>query len=111
MRLHRTLASVTLLAAVALAGCALRPPADPAGPGRDFDDSYVARIQKGVTSKEDILRSLGEPVSRATSQGTEIWVYRHERRAGSGADAKALEKKNLTIVFTGDRVQDVTYAR
>ena len=111
MRFHRALAPTTVLAAALLAGCAMRPPADPAGPGRDFDDAYVARIQKNVTSKDEILRNLGEPVSRATSEGTEIWVYRHEKQAGSGADAKAVAKKNLTIVFTGDRVQDVTYAK
>ena len=50
-------------------------------------------------------------MSRATSEGTEIWVYRYEKQAGSGTDTKAMAKKNLTIVFTGDRVQDVTFAR
>lgn len=102
---------IATVLAVLLAGCAVRPPADPAGPGRDFDDGYVARIQKSVTSKDEILRNLGEPVSRATSEGSEIWVYRYERQAGTGANAKAVAKKNLTIIFTGDRVQDVTYAK
>ena len=101
----------TLLAVASLAGCAGAVPADPAGPGRDFDDGYVASIRKDVTSKDDIRRNLGEPASRATTEGTEVWVYRYEKQAGAGADAKAVAKKNLTIVFTGDRVQDLTYSR
>ena len=108
MRLCRPWTTAVL--AVLLAGCAARPPADPAGPGRDFDASYVERIQKKVTSKEDILRHLGEPVSRATTEGTEVWVYRHERQVDAGLETKAVRKKNLTIVFTGDRVQDLTYS-
>ena len=45
------------------------PPGRSGRAGPDFDASYVERIQKKVTSKEDILRNLGEPVSRSHHRG------------------------------------------
>lgn len=103
----RTLLATTLTAA-ALLGCAAPQKADPAGPGRDFDDSYVPQIQKNVTSKDDIRAHFGEPMSIATTQATELWTYRYETTSASG-DAK--KKKNLTIEFTADKVQDVKYTK
>lgn len=103
-----------LLAAAALAaaaGCSTY------SQGRKFDDAYVARIQRGTTTKADVRAHIGDPSSvTATSEG-DVWTYQYTD-GGSywnmvastyGMASQQINLQMLTITFAGDRVKDFTH--
>jgi outer membrane protein assembly factor BamE (lipoprotein component of BamABCDE complex) len=72
---------------VLLAGCATV--------GKDFSESDVASIQKGVTTEQTVLSTFGKPATvTADSEGNKIytWTYAHAT-AFSVGQGKALVVK------------------
>jgi outer membrane protein assembly factor BamE (lipoprotein component of BamABCDE complex) len=104
-----TLAAASLL----LAGCAST------AQGRKFDDSYVAQIQKGKTTKAQIRQNLGEPVSTSISADTETWTYSYSDAYGRGYVQAATfglvrqksDDQMLIVVFKGDVVVEFMYTK
>jgi outer membrane protein assembly factor BamE (lipoprotein component of BamABCDE complex) len=113
-RVATCLAVATLAAAtLALTGCAST------SQGRKFDDSYVAQIQKGKTTKAQIRQNLGEPVSTSLSADTETWTYSYSDAYGRGYVQAATfglvrqksDDQMLIVVFKGDVVVEFTYTK
>ncbi len=113
----RSIRSVSLLLAAALllpllsGGCA--------SAGRNFDDSQVSKIQKGVTTEQDLITMFGQPEQRSmNSEGQTVltWMYTHGHVngksfipfAGAFMGGTNSESKSLTVTLKDDKV--VTYA-
>jgi outer membrane protein assembly factor BamE (lipoprotein component of BamABCDE complex) len=106
-------APLTLAVALGLAGCAST------AQGRKFDDSYVAQIQKGKTTKAQIRQNFGEPVSTSRSADLETWTYSYSDAYGRGYVQAATfglvrqksDDQTLIVVFKGDVVVEFTYTK
>jgi len=63
--------------------------------GKDFDENKLANVQKGVSTKQEVISYFGEPsTSTFDSDGNEtmMWTYSISNGFG-GADAKVLSIK------------------
>jgi outer membrane protein assembly factor BamE (lipoprotein component of BamABCDE complex) len=55
----------------------------PATMGRRFDSTQVAQIRKGQTTRQEVVRMLGEPASKDTTNKNERWSYSYtESKSG-----------------------------
>ncbi len=103
---------IILFSLLILFGCATSRYAS----GRDFDMNIVEKIQKGVTTKNEIINWFGQPQSISLINSSEIWTYMYIR-----SQAKATSYiftmdvtgqsyyKSLTITFDGNNiVQGIT---
>lgn len=78
---------LVVIALVGLVGCATV--------GKDFSESEVASIKKGVTTEQTILTTFGKPSTVSVdSDGNKVfaWTYAHAN-AFSVAQGKALSVK------------------
>lgn len=85
--------------------------------GKDFDQTELGQIAKGKTSREEVVKILGEPAEKTTEAGLERWIYIHRvtsatpglqwLRLSYRGDVK---ERRLVIVFGGDTVQDVLFS-
>lgn len=64
--------------------------------GRQFDESLVPSIKKGITTKKDIISMFGEPTSKAFSSDSESWSYQY---TSSNPTAGGMAKTILTMGF------------
>jgi SmpA / OmlA family len=108
-------AALTLLAG----GCGSLDGPAASDTGKPFDDAYVAQIKKGVTTKADIRKNIGEPWQTTTTAGNDSWTY-HYSNAYGNAYARAASfglyrvdpiNKMLVISFSGDKVADYSYTK
>lgn len=87
--------------------------------GRNFDDTFVSKIEKNVTTKSQIRQNIGDPSSITTTSMGEVWTYMFTDAYGqyyvqaytSGLYKANPTNKNLTIFFTGDTVTEFSYTR
>lgn len=87
--------------------------------GRPFDDTYVAQIKKGVTTKADVRKNIGEPWQTTTTAGNDSWTYHYSNAYGNaytravslGLYRKDPINKMLVISFSGDKVADYSYTK
>jgi len=80
--------------------------------GKPFTISQVAMIKKGVTSKGDIEKSLGQPqMTGKDDDDLEIWSYLYIRASIPLRGDKVEEEfQRLTITFMeGDLVKSISY--
>ncbi|MBI3016146.1 MAG: hypothetical protein HYY65_14040 [Candidatus Tectomicrobia bacterium] len=92
-----------------LAGCA-------ATTGRRFDSSLVDNIQKERTTKQEILKWFGEPLSASVdSSGSEVWRYSYQEIPAStmflgvlGAEGK---QETLIIKYSRDVVKEFSLSK
>lgn len=100
---------IAIVAAMAVTGCAVDV-------GREFNADQVSRIQKGVTTKEDVRRMLGEPQSITLGSEGDNWTYQHlkgknmiqlygELFRGSLSN----ESSVLIVNFNGNVVKDYAF--
>ena len=68
---------VSLLAIGLLVGCA--------SSGRKIDQSSTDRIERGVTTKSEVIANLGSPDQITRQNDTTIFLYRYSRVALKGA--------------------------
>lgn len=113
--MNRTLLAIVMVAAtVVVAGCVA-----PMAQGRKFDDSYVAQIQKGKTTKAEIRKNFGEPVSVSRTSEVETWTYSYSNAYGRGYAQGATfgmvkpkaDDQMLIVVFKGDTVVEYQYTK
>jgi len=98
-----------VMVAVFLSSCAMSR-------GKNFDSLYVDKIERGVTTKADIRKNIGEPHSVTVSSFGDSWSYQYLRGPNLiqiygnmlGADNSGGENKSLTIIFSGNVVKDYT---
>ncbi len=86
--------------------------------GRDFDDAYVAKLQRGSTTKAQVRQAFGEPLSVAQHADGETWTwsfqgggsYGNMVASAYGLASMQVRSKILNITFAGDKVKDFNYA-
>jgi outer membrane protein assembly factor BamE (lipoprotein component of BamABCDE complex) len=85
--------------------------------GRDFDNTKVAEIKKGVTTTSELIAMFGQPFSKSVkSADEEEWTFSWAKATskmtmGWGANnVKTIGyKKNLNVLIRGDLVINYTY--
>lgn len=105
--------ALLLTIALAVGGCAST------AQGRKFDDGYVAQIRKGQTTKDEIRKNFGEPVSVSRTSDLETWTYSYSDAYGRGyvqaATFGLVKQKSddqmLMVVFKGNVVVEFNYTK
>ena len=84
--------------------------------GKKVDVSNTTKIHSGVTTKADVIKTIGNPLRRNIApNGTEVWYYTYSSATSTpglsmfflGAFGKqhvTRESQSITIMFTGDTV-------
>ena len=86
---------IIALGLVLLAGCATV--------GKDFSESDVASIQKGVTTEQTVLATFGKPSAvTVDSEGNKVytWTYAHATAFSVG------QGKTLVVKLNKDAIVD-----
>jgi outer membrane protein assembly factor BamE len=78
MKKSHTLFVVTLLAA-AVVGCATTPLDHTSG--TEIAQAKLATFTKGMTTREDVAASVGQPPDKKEVMGKEVWTYPFTRIA------------------------------
>lgn len=99
-------ATCALVSVAFLAGCN--------SSGKAFDVDKIQNIEKGTTTKSDILEYFGEPIRREAGQYGEVWTYTHVDSRATAAGIflfitiRANESKTvvnkLSVVFDSDDI-------
>lgn len=109
---HGTLITLVFALATCAGGCSTP------STGRDFDDAYVARIQRGSTTKAQVRQAFGEPLSVAQHAEGETWTWSFQSggsygnmvAATYGLASQQVKSKILNVTFVGDKVKDFNYS-
>lgn len=118
--LSRALAAGALAAVAGLGvGCAALDGPAASDTGRPFDDAYVSQIRKGVTTKAEIRKNIGEPYQTTVTGGHDSWTYHYSNAYSNGlkrSQSFGLYRvdpinKMLVITFAGDKVLDFSYTK
>jgi hypothetical protein len=74
------------IAAIMLSGCVYT--------GTNFDESKLANVQKGITTKQEVISYFGNPTTTTIdSEGNEMMMWTYSIGSAFGADAKVLAVK------------------
>ena len=84
------IAAAVVATALGAAGCI--------SAGRNFSAAPVRRIEKGMTTKEDIEKLFGEPFRTGLDDGYESWTYMYNR----WTPFARMRSKDLYLVFNKD---------
>ena len=111
------LAIATVL--LSAAGCGSLDGPAASDTGRPFDDAYVAQIKKGVTTKDEVRKNIGEPWQTTATSGNDTWTYHYSnayanaytRAISAGIYRKEPINKMLVITFSGNKVLDYSYTK
>ena len=113
-------ASIISLALVCfiLGGCATQT--QQSSTGRDFDDTKVSQIKKGVTKADDVVALYGEPDRKEIVSGTDVmWHYTytskvvktHSAPFSSVKTTTSGFQKKLDVLLQNDVVINFTYVK
>lgn len=110
MRLRASI-PLALALLVAVAGC------NTLSTGTKFDNQYAGSIKRGVTTKAEVRKNLGEPASISNTSEGEVWTYQYTDGgsywnmvgAAYGVTSQQINLQMLTVQFAGDRVKDFTH--
>ncbi|MFP1891631.1 hypothetical protein ACLEEJ_05045 [Lonsdalea quercina] len=59
--------------------------------GKNFDESKLAGVEKGKTTKQDLITSFGKPTTLTVdSEGNELLMWSYSMGSAFGANAKVL---------------------
>jgi outer membrane protein assembly factor BamE (lipoprotein component of BamABCDE complex) len=84
----------------ALPGCLVTGSSESKRSGNYVAESTFSQIKPGVTTVGWVQATLGEPTSKSTADGDEIWKYAYtERTDNSGA---------VFLIFGGSNSQETT---
>lgn len=62
--------------------------------GTNFDESKLANVQKGQTTKQEVISYFGNPsTTTVDSEGNELLMWTYSIGSAFGADAKVLTVK------------------
>jgi len=85
--------------------------------GSPIDAGGVAKIERGVTTKDEVLSILGEPESKSIVGGVESWGYLDMNNnlaeslfRAATFRAPKVNQVSVTIMFDRDVVRDVRYS-
>ena len=84
--------------------------------GTDIDPIHLAQVQRGVSTKADVLRVLGVPSRKSLLQDREAWVYDfnlEENRASFylvyTERRKTIQQHSVAVLFADDLVYDYLF--
>lgn len=108
-----------LLTIIVLSGCAST--AGNQSIKNETQQSIASKIFKGRTTKQDILQQFGEPTRKTTVDTNEdIWFYlimnsnmsatSYIPIVGLFSNGTYMKSKNLTITFTGEKVENWSFS-
>ncbi len=103
--------TVLMLSLLFLVGCATVN----MNRGNEFDETKTNRLIKGQTTKEEVLKLLGEPMSKSFTADNETWKYFYQKIISKAQSfivttAKVdTEIKSLDITFTNGVLSDYVY--
>lgn len=108
-----------LLTLIVLSGCAST--AGNQSIKNETQQSIASKIFKGRTTKEDIQKQFGEPTRKTTVDTNEdMWFYSIMNSnmsamsyipiVGLFSNGIDMKSKNLTITFTGDKVENWAFS-
>jgi outer membrane protein assembly factor BamE (lipoprotein component of BamABCDE complex) len=79
--------------------------------GKNFDMNKADKIQKGLTTKQEVLSLLGQPFQRTLSNSVEVWTYQYTKAVGKATSLLVTTNatgqayyKNLTVMFDSTNV-------
>jgi len=98
---------------LALVGCASKTITS----GREFDVAKIGNIQKGVTTSDELLSLLGQPLSKSAQSADEVvWNYTWKKGKATttqGSDGPVVtsqgEKKTLEVMIRNGVVVNYIY--
>lgn len=67
--------------------------------GKNFDMTKSEKIQKGVTTKLEVMSLLGQPFQKTVSNSIEVWTYQYTKAVG----------KATSLVFTTNATGQAYY--
>ena len=106
------------LVCLALAGCATQKLQSSSG--RDFDETKVNQVKKGVTKADDVVALYGEPDRKEILSGTDVmWHYTYTSKAVATHSAMFSStkttvsgfQKKLDVLLQNDVVINFTYVK
>ena len=111
--MKQVLAVLLLAIMVSLTGCATSHMTQ----GRDFSSSQVQQIQKGKTTKRELIALFGQPFSKSVVDGdTEKWLYFYSDVTSKARSAVFTMKvqttgirKQLDVLLKNDIVTNYTH--
>lgn len=84
--------------------------------GREFDTARIKDLQKGVTTKSDVLKMFGEPLRKEFAPKGEVWGYSYTSSNETGAgvighvtiglDQSKTTCNTMELIFKGDTLVD-----
>lgn len=96
-----------------LSGCVL---VERSQHGTDVDPLRLALVERGVSTKADVLRVLGAPSRKSVIQGREAWMYEYSAEENRVAfyllyteRRKTRAQRNLGLLFADDVVYDYLF--
>jgi len=97
---------IVFLLPLMLCACAIRS-------GRQISEADIQKIEKGKTTKQEIIQLFGQPFT--TSQGTsgETWAYQFTDAGYDtpiGVVGNETRQQMLSISFQGEIVRDYTWS-
>lgn len=114
----KTIYTSLFLLCVVLCGCSTMT--NRVKTGRDFDETKVSQIKKGVTAADGIVTLYGEPDTKEIVSANQVmWHYTYlteEHKTHSGMFLPVVERttgyrKNLDILLQDDIVINFTYVK
>lgn len=104
MKMRKTLVLMALLAAGGSMTSACTP--TQATRGNMLEDYRIAEVVPGVSSRTNVLQSLGSPTTQAPFDEN-VWYYIGQKTEKRGIfDPKVVEKKVVVVAFNQDGVVD-----
>jgi hypothetical protein len=99
--------------AVALVGCASKTITS----GREFDVAKIGEIKKGITTSDELIGLLGQPLTKSVqSADVVVWNYTWKKGTATtnqGSDGPVVtsqgEKKTLDVLIQNGVVEKYTY--
>ena len=99
--------------AVALVGCASKTITS----GREFDVAKIGEIKKGITTSDELIGLLGQPLTKSVqSADVVVWNYTWKKGTATtnqGSDGPVVtsqgEKKTLDVLIQNGVVDKYTY--
>jgi len=84
--------------------------------GRDFSAESVSKIQKGVTTTDELVALLGEPYSKSViSENEEKWLYMYLHSSATARASLTPDvttsgiQKNLDVLIKDGKVVNYAY--
>jgi len=84
--------------------------------GVDIDPIHLAQVQRGISTKADVLRVLGVPSRKSVLQDREAWVYDfsvEENRVSFFViyteRRKSIQQRSVAVLFADELVYDYMF--